>query len=265
MRPVGVLVVHGIGSQGPDFADPFIARVSKRLGPASDAVLWQRMRRWRRLDWVRLRRFVIDNFGDAVAYRYAPGRSNDTYRRIHGVLHAALGELERRLEARGAVRAPLVIVAHSLGCVIASNYVWDRQHWLGPEPDPLGKTVFARMETLVGMVTLGGNMPLFTLAYERVVPILLPGRAVTPGDASQARWINWFDRDDVLGWPLRPVYEPHAQSLSADAAATVERIEDRPVRIGGLLGWTPVSHLGYWRHPTVVDETARYLAHLAAT
>ena len=52
-----------------------------------------------------------------------------------------------------------------------------------------------------------------------------------------ARWLNFFDADDVLGYPLKPV--------SPDYAAKVT--QDIEINVGGLFtSWNPVSHVEYW-------------------
>ena len=38
---LGVLVIHGMGSQAPNFADGFAGEVSARLGESAGRVVWQ--------------------------------------------------------------------------------------------------------------------------------------------------------------------------------------------------------------------------------
>ena len=66
-----------------------------------------------------------------------------------------------------------------------------------------------------------------------IKPIARP----TPG----FEWINVYDPDDALGWPLQP--------LSPDYAALVQ---DRVINAGqGMVNWilkrwNPASHSAYW-------------------
>jgi hypothetical protein len=90
---IGVLVIHGMGSQRLGFANGVIDEVSRRLDKDANSVVWQQIH-WAdvlkkreddlwgcmqeaqepdgtaiALDWRRAREFVVHNFGDATAYR----------------------------------------------------------------------------------------------------------------------------------------------------------------------------------------------------
>ena len=81
----------------------------------------------------------------------------------------------RALRATLGGDAPLVVVAHSLGSVIASDFIWDAQHpERGRGVAAEAGTDFEGMRTLAGLVTLGSNLPLFTLALPRVLAVAPP-------------------------------------------------------------------------------------------
>jgi hypothetical protein len=64
-------------------------------------------------------------------------------------------------------------------------------------------------------------------------------------------WVNFYDKDDVIGWPLR--------QLNADYAKRVT--EDREVNVGGVMtSWNPAAHIGYWRDNDVTAPIAEGLA-----
>ncbi len=282
---LGVLVLHGMGEQKEDFADPFVRDVRKRLERASEAVCfepvwWASVLQQREtdllgrlpspetpLDWRWLRRLVMHYLADAVAYQRVPtsdGRQN-TYEEIHAVVGRSLHRLRDQLR-RGAPpdarEAPLVVVAHSLGSHIASNYLWDLQH---PRPDnftkPVADNPFERAETLAGMVTFGCNIPLFTLAHKELVPIDFPSPTLAehfpPGTqadrlAKAARWQNFYDKDDVLGYPLQGLSPQYGQ-----------RVEDRAINSGNpLTHWNPLSHNEYWSDNDVIEPVARLIKDL---
>lgn len=270
-------MVHGIGDQNSDFAEELIAQVSARLHADADAVFWQpvwwapvlsgkqvtlleNLARGGDLDWMDLRRFVVSAFGDAVAYqRVFEGARHSTYDAIHVEVAKALHALHTRLR-RGfpdsEPPAPLVVVAHSLGCHIMSNHIWDLQHKIR---EPEADNAFERAETLAGMVTFGCNIPLFTLAYDEPKPIAFPAAdlprhfpsGTNAGElAAATRWLNLYDSDDVLGFPLKP--------LSSEYTAVVS--EDREVNSGGLFdSWTPLSHTNYWGDREVTHPIADLL------
>lgn len=274
---VGVLVVHGMGVQQPGFSAGFEAAVRGRLRAlavpdaataweegywadllnARQAALLGAMRRGGPLDYLRLRHFVVEALADAVAYRRggATTAPDEPGRWVYDEIHERLCERLTRLRAHlGDADRPLVLLAHSLGSVIVSDHVWDHQHPKGLER---GTTPFERMRTVAGIVTFGSTIPLFTLALPAVRAIRFPlaDHALPPAVHAASRWLNLYDRDDVLGWPLRP--------LSPSYAAAVA--EDREVDVGGpLTSWNPASHGAYWRDADVVQPVAELLRDVVA-
>lgn len=262
---IGVLVVHGMGVQKEDFADDFIAEMKRRLARLgiedhavawraawwADAVkdredeLWDALSRDHDLDYRRIRRFLISHFGDALAYQRVPTQGTDFYRTIHARLRAHLAALRAEM---GGDR-PIVVLAHSLGGAIVSNYTWDEQK--SPTPDA---TPTERMQTLAGLVTFGCNIPLFTLCLDRIVAIRFPAPELPPHVAVKSRWLNFFDSDDVLAYPLRPLSESYAAAVS----------EDREIRVGSLAtGWSPLAHGDYWTDNDFTAPVARLIADIA--
>lgn len=277
---IGVLVIHGMGTQHAGFSAGLIDEVSRRLDTQARRVEWQEIHwanalqpreadLWRRmqdatepgggaiaLDWQRVREFVVHNFGDAVAYQrdaYPEG----AYAIIHEIVSACIGSLKAALNDPAA---PFVVMAHSLGAHIMSNYVWDRQHWAkraAPvEPDPLEP-----LDTLLAMITFGANIPLFSLAFPLAKPIDVPGAGIKKASlATVSRWLNFVDRDDVLGWPLRPLYEANVDRLTRAQQATVGRIEDHAINVGSLVtSWNPAAHGSYWTDNDFTRPVAAYL------
>jgi alpha-beta hydrolase superfamily lysophospholipase len=114
-----------------------------------------------------LRKFVVGYIADALAYRQVPncsGQMGNTYDKIHGVVHEAVTGLKADL---GDGDKPVIVIAHSLGSVIMSNYIWDRQKEYPPEEkDRYGENPFERMETLAGFITFGSPLSLFALAFQ---------------------------------------------------------------------------------------------------
>lgn len=69
-----------------------------------------------------LRRFVINYLGDAIAYQPVETAKHN-YERVHNKVKESLNELSNK----AGETAPLCIISHSLGSVIASNYFYDLQ------------------------------------------------------------------------------------------------------------------------------------------
>jgi pimeloyl-ACP methyl ester carboxylesterase len=263
---LGVLIVHGMGAQPADFADGFIAEMQGRLlrlGIEPDAIawragwwadivnqreddLWNTLSRDHTLRYDRARRFVISHFGDALAYQRVPSQGMDVYRAIHGRIREHLGALRDQLGGD----KPIVVLAHSLGSAIVSNYVWDEQ-----KSPTAGTTATQRMETLAGLVTFGSNIPLFTLCLDEVVAIRFPVPALDPSLRAAARWLNFFDADDVLGYPLRPLSATYHDAVSADLQINV----GSPLR-----SWNPLSHEEYWTDNDFTGPVASLIRELLA-
>jgi hypothetical protein len=272
---LGILVIHGIGEQKEDFAAGLMAEVSRRLGVHASEVCWQpvwwapliepaetdllaRLSAGNDLDYRWLRQLVVHFLADAVAYQRVPGESAHPglYVRIHDLIGLRLRELRSALRVGatpGTPDAPLVVLAHSLGGHIMSNYVWDHQHPEDARAAGTESSPFERAETLAGIVTFGCNIPLFALALPAMIPITFPPSTLSAQLMAAARWLNLYDPDDVLGYPLKP--------LSAEYAKTVS--EDRAVNVGGLLtSWNPASHNEYWTDNDVTKPITALLESL---
>lgn len=260
---VAVAVVHGMGAQRRGYArafrDGLRARLAARGTPwravAFAEILWAdllagkeerllaRLRRSGPLRYRRLRRFTVAALGDAVAYQpvaredLAAGEL-DVYARVHERLARGLEALARR----AGPRAPLVLVAHSLGSVIASNYLWDCQHGRAPQP---ARSPLARGATLRHLVFLGSGLALWSLRYrEYGTPIRFP--VADPA----GEWLCFYDPDDALGYPVKPINRAYSRAVTADV----------PVNVGGpLASWNPLSHTAYWRSSRILDEVVRLL------
>jgi hypothetical protein len=153
-----------------------------------------------------------------------------------------------------------VVIAHSLGAYIISNYIWDRQN---KDPEGYGTTDFEAMKTLAGIVTFGCNIPLFMLAFDEIQCIAFPPSGLSdfflganPQDvASAARWLNFYDPDDVLGYPLANLSPSYEDSV----------IEDIAINAGGILySWNPLSHSHYWTDNNMTKPVAEMLSGLLA-
>lgn len=261
-KKVGVLFVHGMGAVSEDFAHDTIQELRERIsgrGLNRDDIAWQSVywapllsesenRVWvdlsadHDLNWAKLRKFFINAFGATTAYHATGCLSGNFYQRVHGTVLMSLRELRAKL---GNQDRPLVVVAHSLGSVIMSNYIWDRQ--TGKDERDFGQNRFERMETLAGMVTLGSNIPLFALACDKLTCIEFPPEELPDSLKRKAKWLNLYDADDVLGWPLKPLSQSYTETVT----------EDIEVNVGNILtAWNPANHAGYWTDDSVVKPVS---------
>ncbi len=261
---IAVAIVHGVGITKPDFAEEMIEeikeRFTKQTGLDAGAALvfrpiywghilqqpedelWRRMKQGGDLDFTSLRRFMVSFAADALAYQPAEGE-RDKYEEIHAVYARELCWLADNAGAD----APLIVIAHSLGTIITSNYFYDltkfRRLVAENVRDEMNtkRTPLERGETLACLYTLGSPIALWSLRYDDFGrPIEVPAAAFKdhhPALVPHTGWENFYDPDDIIGYPLK--------TLNAAYGTAVKR--DVPVNAGGLFtSWNPGSHVAYW-------------------
>lgn len=265
-----ILPVHGMGDTQAGFAGKLQKAVGRRLAPAQRAqVHWQpvfyqgvlqpnqrrmmqRMKTQADIDWIRLRRFLLSGFSDAATMESKPHLPNSVYHRVQAIILQALDDA---WDAAGGRAVPVIVVAQSLGGQVISNYLWDAQArapragvFRRDRADRVGGRAaqdrFRRLKSLRFLFTTGCNIPIFVAGLEadQIRPVIVAGRGWN------FRWENFYDPDDVLGWPLRPINAAYRQAVAADHA----------INSGGgprswLTSWSPMSHTGYWLDDDFLD------------
>lgn len=219
----------------------------------------------RYLPWARdfhyptLRWLTINYIGDAVAYQI-----NSSDRVLYDGVHAVVADTTRELADEAGGNAPLVVIAHSLGSVIASNFFYDLevesgcfgdQRSLVPERTKrrLGDSPLERGETLTSLYTLGSPIALWAARFPDCgTPVMVPHpKAAGHNPDVSGEWVNIFDRDDVVGTPLKKLNALYDKQVT----------EDRATAAGPWwLNWTPLSHPWYWNDPGVLEPIAQSLA-----
>ncbi|OYW56899.1 MAG: hypothetical protein B7Y80_02130 [Hyphomicrobium sp. 32-62-53] len=226
---------------------------------------------------------ALQGLGDAAAYQKTRNWRNSAYYEIQHTVRAAVD----RLDQRGDPDRPLVFIGHSLGCHILSTFAWDtytmRRIMQNREQDGDTKmqefaaymregSPFRRLETLAGFVTMGCNMPLFTFTFgpDKIVPITqgrtpndhpaFPGMGLGANVKVKARWLNFYSRNDLLGFPLKPLNgayaaEPRISDIPVVSEGRLKRILCSPFPALA----TYAAHTGYWTHGRVVRDTAALL------
>ncbi|AFZ33586.1 MULTISPECIES: hypothetical protein [Cyanophyceae] len=257
---VAVAIIHGIGTANPKFAeenDPemFTSGMAKKLKYrfstlvgekpedadsklAIKAVYWalvlqdlqDKLYRDLRIDRLNdfwgLRYFVFHSLADSIGYQItssAPNSERDIYDGVHKCFAATLAELAQPDNAGS--KAPLCIIGHSLGSVIASNYIWDLQK--KKAKIEIGSTPLEQGETLTLFYTFGSQIALWGLRHNDFgTPIKLP-----PPQLSQhypnlgSEWLNFYDRDDVLGYPLKAMNEQYRDVVTSTLAISSNRAQ----------------------------------------
>jgi hypothetical protein len=279
-QKIAIAVIHGIGNPEPGFAGDMIVKLKSAFaaqlagvsgaahqlviqpvywGPVlqkAEDVLWSRLDSGGPMDFTKLRRFMVNFAADAIAYQPQP-QEKVVYERVHAVVAAAFKELARQ----AGPAAPLCVIAHSLGTVIASNYIYDLEVDARKKLVPkkvrrvMDKTPLEKGQTLASLYTLGSPIALWSLRYDDYgAPIRVPSAPFAKKNPkAPGEWINFYDQDDVIGYPLKTVNAAYKKAVK----------EDRAVNVGGLLSsWNPLSHLDYWTDNSVIVPIAQSLASL---
>ncbi len=282
-QKIAVLLIHGIGKQDESYAHKISYDLKKQFAdaikktkvdnPAAELViedvywapvfqkaedkLWNSLKKGSSMDFVQLRRLMIDFVGNLIAYMKIEGKT-ENYDRVHQIIAKSIG----KLGFIAGEKAPLCIIAHSLGSVMISNYMWDLQNHSSNKKliaDEVSKciedTAIERGETFCKFFTIGSPLALWALRYDNFgKPVAIPSPAFEkhyPG--IKGEWVNYYDKDDIIGYPLKTLNKEYKQNVNRDVE----------INVGGILSsWNPASHMGYWEDDSVIIPTAESLAQL---
>lgn len=194
------------------------------------------------------RRQMVGMLGDVIAYE--GGGVNKVYGAIHARIDACVKDLADASadELPDDGYAPLTVIGHSLGSVIASDYVWDSTRG-ADQPYHFREHPF----TVKNMVLMGSPMAIYGLRnnpnadkYDIADALSSPVQV----DPVGGTWLNMYDPQDPIAFPLKPI----------DAYREAGVI-DCVVRAGTwFTTLTPMSHVGYWRCHEVAANIGRKLA-----
>ncbi len=166
--------------------------------------------------------FAAEFVNDIIGYR-----NKEAYQDISRRIEDCLAKFQA-----SQPKEHLTFISHSLGTVISSDFVYDRQKRNGE---------LHRNLTLWNFFTLGSPLALFSLQFGPELfksPIHL--------EDSRGKWLNILDADDVIAYPLKPLNEEYAKLVDADMYIEA-----------GLLG---IAHIRYWNNITVHKVIGHKLA-----
>lgn len=193
------------------------------------------------------RTFMTFFLGDVVAY------VSETDNSVRRSIWAAM---RPRLRSSG----PYSIVAHSLGSVIAFDFafsLYEKGQLFWPVTDPEAD-IPDLQRRMHGLFTMGSPIGLFMLRkgdlWQAGRPSLggaaMFGEIKNPLPRAAQIWLNFWDRQDVIAYPLERLFARNSAYNQA------RPLEDREV----TTGWDPVSaHVGYWRDEGVARAIAQAL------
>jgi hypothetical protein len=273
MSKVSVITVHGMGNTPENYADELKNKLQASLAAewsqisfqsiyyqnllqSNQSLVFQNMQR--HVENKELREFLLYGFSNAALLGSSRGEAQGTY--VQGQMQI-IEALRTAYRNSGGQPGRVVLIAQSLGGHLLSNYIWDAQH---PGRSGVWRNIaeycnadaqelsFLRLESLYRLFTTGCNIPMWIAGQADMTPIAPPH--------PNFRWFNFYDADDVLGWPLQPLSPAYEQL-----------VEDIPCNVGqGIKGWltswNPLSHSNYWSDrgflEAVVTEIRRGLGEI---
>lgn len=269
-KKIGVLLIRGAGNEGHKSQEKFVNKLDKTLskkgldpnniyygyadwhGPIQEnqEIIMQKVSNdIYNLKTKLLRNFVMYLVSDIVAYTGKPNQKSEMYYRSHQKIHKTVVEIEENTESG----APFVIISSSQGTEVISNYLSDLE--TSPAKDDFGKTAFQRMETLSGVFMLGANNTIFMAGYDTdtLEPFTFPHPNLPQNLRQKAIWHCLFDKNDPLGFPLRPINNKYKEAIT----------REEQINVGSFWGsWNAASHMGYWKSRKIKNIISDYLIDL---
>lgn len=263
MSPIGLITIHGMGDTKEKYAKPLFKDLKGRIGAQkwgqvfTHSIYYQNIlqdnqeeyygRVREKLDWLKLRQFVLYGFCDAASLE----TQKEGYLSPYFIAQTRILNAFQEVYKEIGPDAPVIIVAQSLGGQVMSNYLWDALRSTPPQfgvfsaPPAFGsqgEEDFCRGKTINRLFTTGCNIPIFVAGRSRdkIFSIEKPNASF--------EWHNFYDEDDVLGWPLR--------ELSDGYSALVK---DHKITSGFLTGGTPLSHVNYWGDRDFLRPVVRHI------
>lgn len=276
MADLVILAAPGMGVVDEGFAEPLFRFLKSALGSDwsrvhTDTILCQEhlqhnlervfeAMQKRDMDYLRARKFMLYGLSEVAAQLSDIDQQGGNYERTQLAIYRTF---ERVAKVAGD-KAPVILLTHSVGCSILSNYLWDAQrpsvsHGIWRDGGPRGvhkgsaRDLFLRGKTLSHWYTLGASNPLWTAAMARDQI-----QAVTSDTRGyHFRWKNFYHPDDLFGWPLKPLSPSYNQAVYRD-------YETRPLADWTAASWGPqlVSHDGYWQSELVQQNLLEDLREL---
>jgi len=203
------------------------------------------------LTYLNLRELFVDFSGSALAYR------ESMYEAIHSRVRESLSKMctHRRIDPE---QTPLVILAHSFGSVIMSDYIYDIQKRQAESNGKIdGISNLEQFRTLAGVITFGSPMALFSLqdnnAFDKTINIV--GADLPEKIKERVQWNNYYDKDDIIAYPLKGINDAYGELIHGDFEINVG---------GAATSWNPACHNGYWEDKDFYKPVAAYFSELRA-
>ncbi len=186
------------------------------------------------------RKMFIDYLGSGLAYHEGSRLYSKVQNRVADSLREFAGH--RRINEE---KTPLVLLAHSFGSIIMQDYIRNARK------NPGNKSNFEAMRNLVGFVTFGSPLAIYVRHHEELhQPVKVAGDALPEDFAERARWLNFYDKDDIVAYPLKGINEAYNEAVAGDYE----------INVGNpATSWNPACHNGYWEDKDFIKPVAGFL------
>jgi hypothetical protein len=165
------------------------------------------------------------------------------YDEINLLVSKALDNLFRK----AGKEAPLCIVSHSLGSVIAYNYIKKIQEELNLE---LNSGFSSLVDNLVLFYTLGSPLAFYYLREWGDYSIKIPSDKILkyyPSLKGFGGWFNFYSKHDLFAYPLNGLF-PNTE------------VVDISIDVGNIIVRnTPLCHPYYWHDDKIINHIASSL------
>jgi len=276
MADLVILAAPGMGAVDEQFAHPLFNALASALGDDwsrihTDTILCQghlqsnidrlfEAMQKRDMDYLRARKFMLYGLSEAAAQLGDIQQRGGNYEKTQQAVYQTF---ERAAKAVGD-NTPVILLSHSIGCTILSNYLWDAQrptinHGIWRDGGPKGvhkgsaRDLFLRGKSLTHWYTLGACSPLWhgAMGRDQIQAVTADTRGYN------FRWKNFYHPDDLFGWPLKPLSPSYNQAVYRD-------YETRPLSDWSAASWGPqlVSHDGYWESELVLKNLVQDIREL---
>lgn len=197
------------------------------------------------LTYQKLRQIMTDT--QVLALLYSPGRA------LYDAINTRIKDELRKFSTHRNIDSsstPLVILAHSYGGVMMTHYIEQMQQ-LSSE-----RSHFESMKTLTGYVTFGNPMGTYLVNSDDLIlgkPCNITGELLDDKLKSKARWYNFYDKDDIIAYPLKGLSDEFNAAVYADIEINVGT---------AVTSWNPGCHTGYWEDKDFYRPVAKFISDL---
>lgn len=269
MKRLAIAMIHGLGSDEEFYSVELKHRITEEYVKGAEGRLEDDLL-FHEIYWGDLIKEELDDFraranykGDlayqnlrqimtdtqALSLLYKPG--TEIYESINNRIKDGLRKFasHRRVNTEDT---PLVILAHSYGAVMMSNYIREIQLTNSQLSN------FETMKTLAGYITFGNPMAMYSLQAahsELGKPCNIVGELLNDDLKKRARWYNFYDKDDIIAYPLKGLSDEFNSYVHGDFEINVG---------SAATSWNPACHTGYWEDKDFYRPVADFIGELRA-